>query len=155
MSDWSSVIAGLIAGFIGGGGLGVAIYHSVESMWVRKARARRAARARLTMMKVYVAAATASADHQDRQIGWSQQCAGILGEVTANVDEMGRSGPDPEESSGLMAGWLSQALLIGGDEKKVNDLRSHLAKLRRCVDRTIEAIPSPQGRSVAPAIAGP
>jgi len=139
--DWSTLVTGLV-----GGGLAVAIYQSLISAKFRRSHSQWAARAKLQTIKVYVAGAIASVSHEKLQIQWSHQCAALFGEAATNAAEMGKGGPNLDEISTLLAGWLSQAPFIGqGEEKdrekKADSLCALLAKLERCIENIIEAIP--------------
>jgi hypothetical protein len=139
--DWSTLITVFL-----GGGLVVALYQSLASAKLRRLHSQQTTRAKLLMIKVYVAGARASASHQQLQVQWSHQCAALFGEATYEAGEMGRGGPDLGELSNLLAGWLSQAPFVafGIEEerkRKVIDLCSHLVRLEQCLERLVEAIP--------------
>lgn len=132
---WSliaAVIGGLVVAFIS---------HYFAPAWLKKAHCRRAARAGLAAIRVYVSAAETIGSQQDLQQRWSQLCAETFGKVAADVAEMGKQGPDLSELGSLLAGWLSQAPFLMGDDAKISGLERHLTKVRTCLDSIIEAVP--------------
>lgn len=135
---WSLVAA--VAAVIGGVVVAFASHYFAPA-WLKKAHCRRAARAGLAAIRVYVSAAETIGRHQDLQQRWSQLCADTFGRVAADVAEMGKGGPDLGELGSLLAGWLSQAPFVMGDDAKISALECHLAEVATCLDSIVEAIP--------------
>ena len=125
----------------------VAVFsHLIAPAWLKKSHCRRAARAGLQAIRVYVAGASSIPSHQHLQTEWSQLCARMFGDVAANVAEMGTEGPDLKGPSSLLAGWLSQAPFLGNPDKKIVDqnvarLSQHLGQFEDSLSQTIDAIP--------------
>ena len=132
---WSIVSAFLAAILV------AVISHYIAPAWLTKAHCRHAARAGLQAIRVYVAGAKVIPAHQHLQTEWSHLCARTFGEVAANVAEMGKQGPDLAKVSELVAGWLSQAPFVLGNDERVNRPGQHLSNLERCLAQTIDAVP--------------
>lgn len=130
----------LIAAVIGGGVVALGSHYFAPA-WLKKAHCRRAARAGLAAIGVYVSAAETIGKHQDLQQRWSQLCAETFGRVASDVAEMGKEGPDLGELGLLLAGWMSQAPFVMGDEAKIRSLECHLTRVGKCLDSIIEAVP--------------